>query len=364
MNRQTDCTGESLQIGERVKDFLPPPSKLVKQDAGMKQGIKLYRWLALSGAALGVLGASLLARTFLPQRLETVISVEPETEVLSSGLLPDVGVTFLRCGSTVAPTCFAVRGEFSLAPRLLAHSAVLIRHPKATFLYDTGLCADIHQFLKGQPLWFRKVLGSYVMEMPIGMHLQQQDLEPQDLDFAIISHLHWDHVSGIPDLPGVPLRIHRVEYEAGQQKLLSQNQGLVKRLLADNPIELYDLGGPGYASFQASYDLFGDGSIILVPLPGHTAGQVGMFVHRANGTHLFLIGDAAWIADNYMKPAPMHPILWSLVSSNQSTALQTLIKLHCFAHRHPEIPLVAMHDASMQEAFASKEAEQVQKALP
>ncbi len=352
MNRQTDCTDEPLQIGERVKDFLPPPSKLVKRDAGMKQGIKLHRWLALGGAALGVLGTGLLARTFLPLRLETAIPVGPEKEALSSGSLPDVEVTFLRCGSTAAPACFAVRGAFSLVPRLLAHSAVLIRHPKATLLYDTGLCADIHQFLKDQPLWFRKVLGSYVMEMPIGMHLQQQGLEPQNLDFILLSHLHWDHVSGIPDLPGVPSRIHRVEYEAGQQKLLSQNRSLVKRLLGDNPIELYDLSGPEYAGFQASYDLFGDGSIILVPLPGHTAGQVGMFIHRANGTHLFLIGDAAWIAENYQKPAPMHPILWSLVSSNQSTALQTLIKLHCFAHRHPEIPLVAMHDAPMQEAFA------------
>lgn len=354
MNRQTDYTDEPLQIGERVKDFLLPPGKLVKQGGGMKQSVKLRRWLALGGTALGVLGASLLARTFLPLCLDTGVPAEPEAERLLGGSLPDVEVSFLRCGSTAAPACFAVRGAFSLAPRMLAHSAVLIRHPKATFLYDTGLCADIHHFLKDQPLWFRKVLGSYVMEMPIGMHLQQQDLEPQDLDFAIMSHLHWDHVSGIPDLPDVPLRIHRIEYEAGQQKLLSQNRGLVKRLLGSNPIELYDLSGPEYAGFQASYDLFGDGSIILVPLPGHTAGQVGMFIHRANGAHLFLIGDAAWIAENYLKPAPMHPILWSLVSSDQSAALQTLIKLHGFASQHPEIPIIAMHDAPMQEAFASR----------
>jgi hypothetical protein len=81
-----------------------------------------------------------------------------------------------------------------------------------------------------------------------------------------------------------------------------------------------------------------------------------MFIHRANGVHLFLIGDAAWIAENYLKPAPMHPILWSLVSSDQPTALQTLIKLHRFASQNPEISMIAMHDAPMQEAFASKDA--------
>lgn len=317
----------------------------------MKQSIKLRPWL-LGGATLGALGAGLLIRTFFPLHLRPVIPVRQDIEELSVGSLPDVEVSFLRCGRTTAPACLAVRGVFSLAPRLLAHSAVLIRHPKGTFLYDTGLCAHIHHFLKDQPLWFRKVLGSYIMEMPIGMHLQQKGLKPQDLDFVLVSHLHWDHVSGIPDLPSVPLRIHRVEYEAGRQSLLAQYQGLVKRLLCDNPIELYNLDGPEYAGFQASYDLFGDGSIILVPLPGHTAGQVGMFIHRANGAHIFLIGDAAWIVDNYLKPAPMHPFLWSLVSSDQSTALQTLVKLHCFAHQHPEIPLIAMHDAPMQEAFA------------
>ncbi len=335
MNSPTEYPDEPLQIRERVK---------------------LRRWLALGGTALGVLGTGLLARTFLPLCLKMEILAETEAEMLSRGSLPDIEVSFLRCGSTTAPACFAVRGTFSLVPRMLAHSAVLIRHPKATFLYDTGLCADIHHFLKDQSLWFRKVLGSYIMERPIGMHLQQQDLEPQHLDFAIISHLHWDHVSGVPDLPDVPLRIHRIEYAAGQQKLLSQNRGLVKRLLGSNPIELYDLSGPEYAGFQASYDLFGDGSIILVPLPGHTAGQVGMFIHRANGMHLFLIGDAAWIAENYLKPAPMHPILWSLVSSDQSIALQTLIKLHRFASQNPEISMIAMHDAPMQEAFASKDA--------
>jgi N-acyl homoserine lactone hydrolase len=328
----------------------------------MKQSIKLRRWLALGGATLGVLGTGLVVRTFLPLRLPA-IPVEQKVEELAGESLPDVEVSFLRCGSATAPACFAVRGVFSLAPRLLAHSAVLVRHPKGTFLYDTGLCADIHHFLKDQPLWFRKVLGRYTMERPIGMHLQQQGLKPQDLDFVLLSHLHWDHVSGIPDLPGVPLRIQRVEYEAGQQSLLAQNRGLAKRLLGNNPIELYDLDGPEYAGFQASYDLFGDGSIMLVPLPGHTAGQVGMFIHRANGAHLFLIGDAAWIAENYLKPAPMHPLLWSLVSSDQPTALQTLIKLHRFVHQHPEIPMIAMHDAPMQEAFTNKEVEQAQKAL-
>ena len=257
----------------------------------IKQSKQLSRWLVVGGATLGIVGAGLAVRSFLPLRLETSIDAKLEKTVLVDGTLPDVEVTFLRCASAKAPACLVVRGTFSLMPCWIAYSAVLIRHPKATFLFDTGLCADIHYFVKDQPLWFHKGPGSFTMEKPISMHLQQQGIEPQDLDFALLSHLHWDHVSGIPDLPGVPLRIHRVEREAVQRGLLAQTQGLVKRLLCDNPIELFDLKGPAYAGFEASHDLFGDGSIVLVPLPGHTAGQVGMFIHRANGPHLFLIAE-------------------------------------------------------------------------
>lgn len=43
MNRQTDYTDEPLQIGERVKDFLPLPSKLVKREETVKVTLELTR---------------------------------------------------------------------------------------------------------------------------------------------------------------------------------------------------------------------------------------------------------------------------------------------------------------------------------
>jgi predicted DNA binding CopG/RHH family protein len=43
MSKQTDYTDEPLQIGERVKDFLPPPSELVKREETVKVTIELTR---------------------------------------------------------------------------------------------------------------------------------------------------------------------------------------------------------------------------------------------------------------------------------------------------------------------------------
>jgi N-acyl homoserine lactone hydrolase len=261
----------------------------------------------------------------------------------------------LRSGTTVIPKFLVTRGSFSLEPQTIAYGAVLIRHPQGLFLFDSGLCEDINLFLMDQSLLFSRTLGNFSMEHSISALLAQRNLKPSDLDFVLLSHLHWDHVAGIPDLPETRLRIHQVEYDMACQGLMDQNQGLVRRLLSNNPVDLFDLTGPPYEGFRSSYDLFGDGSLVLVPLSGHTSGQLGLFINRSNGASLFLVSDAVFCAENYLKPAPMHPLLWSLVTHDSATALQTLIDLHAFALHHPEIPMIAMHDTHMQDMFMSIE---------
>jgi Metal-dependent hydrolases of the beta-lactamase superfamily III len=316
------------------------------------------RWLALSGMALGAVGAGIVLNSFLPRSLILGEGSERATESLEQGTFPEIEVTFLQCGSVQLPEFLAVRGAFSARPRTVAYSAVLIKHPQATFLYDTGLCTDIDLFLMDQSCLFRQTQGHFAFEQSVGNQLQRHGLQPADLDCIVLSHLHWDHVAGIPDLPGVPLRINRVEYEVASQGLFERNQGLVRRLLSNNPVQLVDFTGGPYAGFRSSHDLFGDGSIILVPLPGHTAGQMGMFINRANGTRLFLLGDAAWLADNYRRPAPMHPVIWSQVTSNDDIAQQTLVDLYYFSRQHPEVAMIGMHDAQAQDAFTESEQSQ------
>ena len=330
--------------------------------------MKLRHWLALGGGVLGAIGAGIALNSFLPKKFATTYidtTKQENTHVLLPGTATkspataetDIDVTFLRCGSVVVPELMAVRGAFSLAPHRISHSAVLIRHPKGTFLYDSGLCADIELFLMDQPWFFFQTRGKFKLEMSIRDHLQHLNMKPKDLDFVLLSHLHWDHVAGIPDLEGVPLRINELEFDAANQGLLDRDHQLVRHLLSNNPFTLFNLTGPAYEGFRSSYDLFGDGSVVIVPLPGHTTGHIGTFINRVNGPRLFLIGDAAWTVDNYTRPATMHPFLWSLVTSDDATARQTLIELHNFAQQHPEVPLIAMHDAHLQNSFMQIEQE-------
>ncbi len=181
-------------------------------------------------------------------------------------------------------------------------------------------------------------------------HLKRQGLRPADLDFALLSHLHWDHVSGVPDIPTVPLRVARIEHEAVHLERQDQYRQMIRSFLGENKITLFDFDGPAYAGFSSSLDLLGDGSIILVPLPGHTPGHTGMFINRSNGSRLFLIGDATHVAQNYLRPATAHPLLWSMVTWNDAIARQTFVQLHRFSRLHPEVTLIPMHDAHLQEA--------------
>lgn len=314
--------------------------------------MKLRHWAALGAASFSILGAGIALKSLLPPRIPIDISREEPEASLDHTALPDINVVFLRCGQATWPEIVMARGVFSLAPRAIAYSAVLVRHPQATFLYDTGLSGDIYLDLSKQSFIFHQTLAKFTFEQSLANHLQQQGLRSHDLDFALISHLHWDHVSGVADIPGVPLRVNRVEYEAAERAgLFTKHGSLVKRLLGETPLEQFELSGPPYRGFPSSLDLFGDGTIVLVSLPGHTPGNTGMFINRAHGQSLLLLGDAAHIAANYLEPTTPHALFWSRVTSDPTTALHTLAHLHRFSRLHPELPMIAMHDAQMQDAF-------------
>jgi N-acyl homoserine lactone hydrolase len=309
------------------------------------------RNLALAGAiSLGAVGAGLALKSFLPQKFPVMHELEQPERMLDTAAFPAIEVSFLRCGSVTWPEAVMVRGTSLLAPCRVGYSAVLIRHPKAIFLYDTGLGGDIYLFLREQSLFFRSTLARFTFEQSLAGHLQRLGVRLSDLDFALISHLHWDHIAGVPDIPKVPLRIGRVEYEAAHLDRNDRRRQLLRGLLGENAVTLFECSGPPYEGFPSSLDLFGDGSIVLVPLPGHTAGNVGMFINRSNGSRLFLLGDAAHLAQNYLLPATPHALFWSRVTWNDEIARQTLLDLHHFSFRHPEVTLVPMHDAQLQEA--------------
>jgi glyoxylase-like metal-dependent hydrolase (beta-lactamase superfamily II) len=132
-------------------------------------------------------------------------------------------------------------------------------------------------------------------------------------DTILISHLHADHISALKDFPGARLLAHGggVAHWLGVSRLARVRHGVFDELLPDDfaarvepfealPLVAAPLGlGPGW-------DVFGDGSVLAIPLPGHMRGHVGFCWPRL-ARPLLYAADAQWLAGAILQDRPPGP---------------------------------------------------------
>jgi glyoxylase-like metal-dependent hydrolase (beta-lactamase superfamily II) len=129
--------------------------------------------------------------------------------------------------------------------------------------------------------------------------LQRLGIGMSDVHTAVLSHLHQDHIGGLPYLgSGLRVAVTRQEWASlgaphpelrGLMRNHIELPGLRWDLLDSEP-----LGDPSLEPFSEGHDLFGDGSIVLLPTPGHTPGSVSMLVRRPNHVPLLMVGDLTY----------------------------------------------------------------------
>ena len=109
------------------------------------------------------------------------------------------------------------------------------------------------------------------------------------------------------------------------------------------------LDGPPVLSFPASHDVFGDGSVLVCDLAGHTPGHAGVLLTLRSGRRLLLAGDSVWNVAGATTARQRPALTRGLVDTDPEAAYRTVVRLS----RIPaEITILPAHDrAAIRAAF-------------
>lgn len=227
-------------------------------------------------------------------------------------------------------------------------SAYVIEHPKqGLILIDTGYGRVTAESIKDYPGKRLAKIVKLEMKTPLADRLGDISKAPEDVRHVILTHLHADHAGGIADFGKAMLWADGREIDAGLKK--GMMKGYNKKAYKERSFDRVDFDQTeAYGPFPQHVDLFDDGSIILLPAPGHTRGSMMVLVNLKSGSFLFL-GDAAWVDENWQKPVPKGPLPRTFIEDNWKTNMDGLWRVNTWHKRHPGLVVVAGHEvANMQ----------------
>jgi N-acyl homoserine lactone hydrolase len=162
-----------------------------------------------------------------------------------------------------------------------------------------------------------------------------------DVRTAILSHLHQDHVGGLAELSHADIVVSKDEWDT-LARPLPELRGLMRRHI-DLPglrwrrITPEPTGDPGLAPFRSCHDLFGDGSLVVLPTAGHTPGSVSLLVRRPGRPPLMMVGDLSY--DAHLLEAGHMPGVGSRRRLRDATAMVNELR-----RRHPGLAILPAHD--------------------
>jgi glyoxylase-like metal-dependent hydrolase (beta-lactamase superfamily II) len=303
--------------------------------------LALHAMLALGAASLLWWTLASSARADAPAASSTTVG-PTRTPLAWPAARPPQGMSLhaLLTGRMYSRAGLAYEGGALGEERIFGQGAILIRHPAGHLLFDSGFGEQVDDHFRSTP-WLMRATTRYEKLPSARSQLAKAGLRSEQLKAIVLTHAHWDHVSGLGDLPGVPVWTTREErgfIASGDESTALARQLGARRYQA---IEFKD--GP-YLGFGTSLDVFGDGSVVLVPAPGHTPGSLIAFVHTPDGQHRALVGDLVWQIEGIDQQVPKPWIARRLVDHDADTTLAMIRKVHDLRARLPGLVIVPAHD--------------------
>jgi glyoxylase-like metal-dependent hydrolase (beta-lactamase superfamily II) len=174
--------------------------------------------------------------------------------------------------------------------RWLADPCYLVVHPEGTLVWDAGLSDSLAESPEGFTI---PGMAVFHVDVTVQAQLAAVGHPAADIDFLALSHFHPDHVGNVGLFTGATLLVQDDDHAAafgsapGDHFFDPETYGM----LADRKTTL----------LHGDHDVFGDGTVVIKRLPGHTPGSQGLLVKLPETGAVLLSGDLAHSVDNWTR---------------------------------------------------------------
>lgn len=239
----------------------------------------------------------------------------------------------------------------------------VIEHERGLVLFDTGQdrrsVTDPSYFPSGLTgfIYARLARFEIAPEETLAARLAALGHDITEVRTVVLSHLHQDHIGGLPELGQAEVLVSAQEWAQLGDPRAAMRGFLVDHIdlpgLTWTAVEPTEVDDPGIAPFTSAHDLFGDGSLVLLPTPGHTAGSLSLLVRGAGMPPLLLVGDITY--DHRLLAEERIPGV-----GEPRELRRTVRMINGLRERHPDLVILAAHDPAaaglLREAVAARSA--------
>ena len=272
-----------------------------------------------------------------------------DPRLATPSLLPQVELQLIGTGFNSTLEAFLFRGGRWFTSRGLTFPAVLVQHPRGLLLIDTGLGAEIDQQFEDDMPWLLKPLMSYEKGTDAHTALGDAGLNPRSVKHILLTHLHWDHAGGLESFPQAEVWFPQAGLEEAMA-LADDEAAYFRSQFDDETIRwrFHEFPDGPYENFSSSFDFFGDGSVVLVPMPGHTSASLGVFVNLSSGERYLFSGDTTWSLEGFQRPSHKFWLSSWLVDQDRQLMELPIVQVFHLMQRYPQLHVVPSHDANAQ----------------
>jgi glyoxylase-like metal-dependent hydrolase (beta-lactamase superfamily II) len=234
--------------------------------------------------------------------------------------------------------------ERRAAWQLVPCPAFLVHHPTAgPFLVDTGLHPSVAAKPSANMGRLVAAFGRPQLEPgdDLPAQLRARGIDPKAIRLVVMTHLHFDHASGMSEFPGATFVVAEEEWIAATTDRRPLLRGY-RPAHYDYAFDYRTLDYDGewivsYSTFGRTFDLFGDASVRLAFTPGHTAGHQAV-ICRLRERDLVIAGDAIYTYRQLEGgPEPLRPV-------DLHNWRRSLRELQLFHRQYPQAVIIPGHD--------------------